>query len=95
LLQAEDAPDPAPLSDELLEMRRARVQLDLLLDSMSIELRTVFILHELEQVAMSEIATMLGVPSGTVASRLRRARQVFREGVKGLDGGFLLGGQEP
>ena len=90
-----EATDPSPLSDELLEMRRARAQLDLILDAMPLELRTVFILHELEQAAMSEIATMTGVPSGTVASRLRRARQVFREGIERLEEGFSLGGQEP
>ena len=95
LIQEVEAPDPSPLSDELLEMRRARVQLDLILDTMPLEFRTVFILHELEQTAMSEIATIVGVPAGTVASRLRRARQIFRAGIERLVEGVSLGGQEP
>lgn len=90
-----EAADPTPLSDELVEMRRARVRLDLILDTMPLEHRTVFILHELDQTAMSEIATMIGVPAGTVASRLRRARQIFREGIERLVKGCPLGGQEP
>jgi RNA polymerase sigma-70 factor (ECF subfamily) len=35
-------------------------------------------LFELEDVASSEIASMLEIPLGTVASRLRRARAAFQ-----------------
>jgi RNA polymerase sigma-70 factor (ECF subfamily) len=93
--ELQDATDPCPLSDELLEMRRARAELDRILDTMPFELRTVFILHELEQSAMSEIASLVGVPAGTVASRLRRARQIFREGLEQLGDALAPGGQEP
>jgi hypothetical protein len=37
----------------------------------------VFVLHELEEMTMAEIASALDVPGGTVASRLRRARVAF------------------
>jgi RNA polymerase sigma-70 factor (ECF subfamily) len=37
-------------------------------------LAEVFVLFELEETTMAEIARLLGMPSGTVASRLRRAR---------------------
>jgi RNA polymerase sigma-70 factor (ECF subfamily) len=79
----------------LLELRRAREQLDQILDAMPFEHRMVFVLHELEQTPMSEIATLAGVPQGTVASRLRRARQFFRQSVERLVKGSPLGGQEP
>jgi RNA polymerase sigma-70 factor (ECF subfamily) len=49
-------------------------------------LRTVFVLHEFEELNMSEIASVLEIPRGTVASRLRRARQEFRERVLALQG---------
>lgn len=68
-----------PSTDELLDLRRARLQLDAILDQMNFDLRAVFVLHELEQATMAEIATLLDVPSGTVASRLRRARVEFGE----------------
>ncbi len=72
-----DAIDPAPLPDELLDARRARAMLDEALDAMSIDLRVVFTLHELEELPMSEIAELVEIPPGTVASRLRRAREEF------------------
>jgi RNA polymerase sigma-70 factor (ECF subfamily) len=66
-----------PDAGEELDDRRARAVLDALLASMPIELRSVFILHELEEMTMSDIARTLEVPPGTVASRLRRARAAF------------------
>jgi RNA polymerase sigma-70 factor (ECF subfamily) len=76
---AEDVVDPAPLPDAALDERRARVLLDEVLDAMPIELRTAFVLFELEEMTMHEIAEVLGVPQGTVASRLRRAREEFHK----------------
>jgi RNA polymerase sigma-70 factor (ECF subfamily) len=64
-------------ADEQLDDCRARALLDGLLESMPLDLRTVFVLYELEELTMQEIATLLEVPSGTVASRLRRAREEF------------------
>jgi RNA polymerase sigma-70 factor, ECF subfamily len=49
------------------------------LDAMPIELRAVFVLFELEGMTSPEIAAISGLPPGTVASRLRRARERFRE----------------
>ena len=41
-------------------------------------------LAELEELSVREIADVLGVPQGTVSSRLRVARGQFRDGVKRL-----------
>jgi RNA polymerase sigma-70 factor (ECF subfamily) len=65
----------------LLELRRARERLDRVLDKMPIDLRSVFILFELEEMTMAQIATLLGLRPGTVASRLRRARVLFDEEI--------------
>jgi len=35
------------------------------------------VLYELEELTMAVIAETLGIPPGTVASRLRRAREQF------------------
>jgi RNA polymerase sigma-70 factor (ECF subfamily) len=64
--------------DELLEQKRARELLDHVLQAMPLESRTVFILFELEAMSSPEIAALIEVPLGTVASRLRRAREQFK-----------------
>ena len=51
---------------------------DEVLDVMPIDLRTVFVLFELEGMSTVEIAPVLGIPVGTASSRLRRAREEFQ-----------------
>jgi RNA polymerase sigma-70 factor, ECF subfamily len=74
--------DSAPAADELLDRERARKVLEDLLDELAMELRVVFVLFELEGITMVEIAKTIEVPEGTVASRLRRARQEFQAALK-------------
>ncbi|HXK20304.1 MAG TPA: sigma-70 family RNA polymerase sigma factor [Polyangiaceae bacterium] len=69
--------DERPRPDEDMEARLRRAQLDRILDLMPMELRAVFVLSELEEMTMAEIAAMTGTRPGTVASRLRRARAAF------------------
>jgi RNA polymerase sigma-70 factor (ECF subfamily) len=63
--------------EALAEKQRLRVVLQRVLDDLPIELRAVFVLYELEELTMAEIATTLDLPPGTVASRLRRSREQF------------------
>ncbi|MEO8177883.1 MAG: sigma-70 family RNA polymerase sigma factor [Deltaproteobacteria bacterium] len=73
----------APLDAEgLLEQKRAREALDQVLAGLSWDLRTVFVMFELEGLSSPEIAEALGVSRGTVASRLRLGRESFRRGVE-------------
>ncbi len=83
----EDLSDHAPGPDEIADRRRAREVLDRVLESMDLDLRTVFVLHELEEMTMAEIATTLELAPGTVASRLRRARAEFQAIVVRVRGG--------
>jgi RNA polymerase sigma-70 factor (ECF subfamily) len=70
------------------------------LANMAESLRTVFLLHEVDEMALSEIATALRLPRGTVASRLRRAREQLRNDLAaielatdlGVDGAHAIGG---
>ena len=66
---------PAQQPDVAMERREALARLDALLERLDESLRSVFVLHEIEEMTMAEIAEALGVPPGTVASRLRRARE--------------------
>lgn len=70
--------------DELLDRVRARAMLDRVLERMPMDLRSVFVLFEFEEITMAEIASFLQLPPGTVASRLRRAREVFQDEVRRL-----------
>lgn len=76
--------DPGPSVEDRLDRARARAVLETILDAMPLELRTVFVLYELEQVTMAEIAAILELPAGTVASRLRRAREHFQAATRRL-----------
>jgi RNA polymerase sigma-70 factor (ECF subfamily) len=76
--------DPSPGPESVLEQRRARELLAAVLDAMADELRVVLVLAELEEMTMAEIATLLDLAPGTVASRLRRAREDFEHRVARL-----------
>jgi len=73
-----DLPAPDLAADDVADLRRARAILDQILDRMPLELRAVFILSEIEQMTAASIAELQRIPAGTVASRLRRARELFR-----------------
>jgi RNA polymerase sigma-70 factor (ECF subfamily) len=76
--QLDERASPQRGQDELVEQKRARELLDRVLQHMPQETRTVFVLFELEAMSSPEIASLIEVPLGTVASRLRRAREQFR-----------------
>jgi RNA polymerase sigma-70 factor (ECF subfamily) len=69
--------DPGPTPEDLVEQRRARAELDQILGSLPAELRAAFVLFEIEGLSQAEVAHALGIAQGTVASRLRRAREEF------------------
>jgi RNA polymerase sigma-70 factor (ECF subfamily) len=82
---AEEAPervDTLASPEQLTDQKRMRRLLDQVLGRMEATLRAVFVLYEFEEMNMSEIASVLGIPRGTVASRLRRARVEFRARVR-------------
>ncbi|HEY2512416.1 MAG TPA: sigma-70 family RNA polymerase sigma factor [Polyangiaceae bacterium] len=76
--QFEDVRDSAPLPDASAEERERRTQLDAVLEALPADLRAVFVLYELEELSLPEIASLLTLPVGTATSRLRRARELFR-----------------
>jgi len=57
----------------------ARLDLMAVLEGLPDEYRQVIVLRELEGLAYQEIADLLGLPRGTVESRLFRARAALRE----------------
>lgn len=71
--------------ENLTERKQMRELLDDIAGEMDEASRSVFTLYELEGMSTSEIAVSLGIPAGTVASRLRRARTHFRRHVLAIE----------
>ncbi len=88
-----DVADTSASPEQMAHRKQARQLLDQILDQLHIDLRTVFVLFEIEEMSMLEIAGVLGIPQGTVASRLRRARAEFRARVETLRGVSESGGE--
>ncbi len=76
--EIEDRPQDVETPEALTEALQARRTLDVILDGMPDELRAAFVLFELEELTAPQIADLLAIPVGTVASRVRRAREIFR-----------------
>ncbi len=70
---ASQAPDP----EASVETQRLTILFAQVLEQLSLEQRAVFVLYELEDFTMAEIAQTLELRPGTVASRLRRGRETF------------------
>jgi RNA polymerase sigma-70 factor (ECF subfamily) len=75
-------PSPLPSPAQLTDQKRAREMLDAIIARMDDDHRAVFVLAELEDFTTPEIASLLQIPLGTAASRLRRARERFQQSVR-------------
>jgi RNA polymerase sigma-70 factor, ECF subfamily len=74
----EDMDRRAAAARDVLDEQTAIQLCDLALSKVDPELAEIFVLFELEDLTSPEIAALLEIPLGTVASRLRRAREQFR-----------------
>ena len=74
--ELEDEPNPQlPVSHAV----DAKLDVQRMLQALSPEHREVLVMRECQQMTYDEIATALGVPRGTVESRIFRARQELRQ----------------
>lgn len=74
--------DPTPRPDDLVERADVRVLVQQALLRLTPEHRTILVLRELQGLAYEEIGELLGLESGTVRSRLHRARLELKERLK-------------
>jgi len=74
---------PATPYEETLRHERAR-QVQAALLELRFEHRAVLVLREVQGLTCEEVAVALGVPEGTVKSRLARAREAMRRKLAGL-----------
>jgi len=61
------------------------------LEQLSVPYREILLLCEVEEMSYQEISATLGIPMGTVMSRLSRARRALRNGVQGIQGSQAKG----
>jgi RNA polymerase sigma-70 factor (ECF subfamily) len=81
--------DPDPADDGLRAddalIRRDDLELALkALDAVELDRRAVFVLHEMDETPIPDVASALGIPTSTAYSRLRLARQEFNVAIKRL-----------
>lgn len=87
LAEAPEPRDPGLLSDEAVALLRRRRAVQHALERLPTRQREVLVLADLEELPAPEVAELLGVPVGTVYSRLHHARRRFagalqREGLE-------------
>lgn len=70
-----ESPTTAALRAEARRLIERRI------DELPVNFRTVFVLRELEELSVEEVAECLGIPAATVRTRLFRARALLREAL--------------
>jgi RNA polymerase sigma-70 factor, ECF subfamily len=84
--QLEENVDPVEESTPTLDDRKSALDLiGKILSRVDPPLVEVFVLYEIAEFSSFEIAELLGIPRGTVASRLRYAREAFREAARRME----------
>jgi len=83
-IDVDETSSSLPAPDQTLAQLEDLRLLDRALAQLPPDLRAVFTLSELEELTFSEIALALELPRGTVASRVRRAKERFTQAVRRL-----------
>lgn len=77
-----DAPSTAPAPDRILEHDDAKRLVNEALEVLDLDKRAVFVLYDIDETPVPEIARVLGIAEGTAYSRLRAARVEFTAAVR-------------
>ena len=75
-------PEDAPSSSNALDAVIDRDQLEMAIRRLSVDHRTVLVLHHYEDLPLDRIAGILGIPVGTVQSRLHYAMRSMRAALE-------------
>jgi len=77
---SEDAPDPpdsAKGAEARVAAREESARVAEILDALDLDRRAVLVSHDMDEIAMPDVADALGIPLNTAYSRLRLARRDF------------------
>ena len=80
-----DPPSPQPGPEQLLLASDQHAVVHSMIDALPEELRVPLVLSVFDELNSSEISRVLGVPQGTVRTRLQRARQLLRRKLGALE----------
>jgi RNA polymerase sigma-70 factor, ECF subfamily len=83
-LEADEAPSEQPDPEQALLAANHDSMIHAMIDALPEELRVPLALSAFEELHSPEIGTILGVPEGTVRTRLQRARQILRQKLASL-----------
>jgi RNA polymerase sigma-70 factor, ECF subfamily len=87
-----DFADWRPIPSELLETKQLREALQNGINSLSPVYREIVILRDVHGLNLKDTAAVLGIPEGSVKTRLHRARLQLRDFLApGFDGSWSLG----
>jgi RNA polymerase sigma-70 factor, ECF subfamily len=79
-----DIDDNAPRPDQALQTKQARALVLIALQRIPLPRRAVFVMHDIDEVGMRDIAATLSIPLFTAYSRLRKARKEFAAAVMSI-----------
>ena len=82
----EDLPASTSTPESILLERLDHQRVQQALDKLPLHFREPLLLCEVEEMSYQEISVTLGIPVGTVMSRLSRARRALRDSVQGRVG---------
>ncbi len=91
-----DFADWRPIPSELLEKKELREALQNGINSLSPMYREIVILRDVHSLSLKDTAAVLGIPEGSVKTRLHRARLQLRDSLApGFDSGTKSGAELP
>ena len=85
MVETIDDPDPSPGQDQQLATAQAHALVHEALQSLDLDRRAVFILHDIEELSMTEVSRVLEVPAKTLYARLAVARTQFVAAVRRIE----------
>lgn len=83
-LEANEAPSLQPGPEQALLSANEDSMIHAMIDALPEELRVPLALSAFDELHSPEIGTILGIPEGTVRTRLQRARQILRQKLTSL-----------
>jgi RNA polymerase sigma-70 factor (ECF subfamily) len=83
-LEADETPSLHPGPEQVLLSANQDSMIHAMIDALPEELRVPLALSAFDELRSPEIGTILGIPEGTVRTRLQRARQILRQKLASL-----------